>query len=596
MKKTVPLVVLAFVVYLGALIPASAQGKPAVATMAVSEIRPGMKGVALTVFQGTQPEPMEIEVLGVLNNAIGPKQDMILIRLKGTKPEYTGVVAGMSGSPVYVDGKLIGALAFRIGEFSKEPIAGVTPIAQMLEINELDRSVLPADAKYNASGPQGAEKTAGPGAGSGPLGNLASMMTPIETPLVFSGFTEDAVRRFGSQFASAGVVPVMGAGSVTDQKQPEPLIPGAAVSAVLVRGDLNIAATCTVTYLDADHLLACGHPLLKFGQVDIPMTKANVVATLPSPLNAFKIINTTEQVGSFVQDRNSGMLGRFRKEPDMIPVTLSVRGISRPRNFHYSVLNNARLTPVAVMATAYSILQGLNEYGDDVTYRFQGRIDVNGYPEVKMQDMFSPTDSSTPTAASLALSLGERFGRIYDNPYAKPSIKSVQLDLELVPERRWARLEGARTDITEARPGDDIVVEAALRPYRGERIVRRIPVRIPTSVPKGTLRILVSDGDTIDRMRRMAPTARRLDLASTISMLNNERSNYKLYVSLLEANPEAMVEDKIMPSVPLSIMNVMDGMRGTQDMVVLGESAVNEASTALDFVVSGAQIITLNVK
>jgi len=248
------------------------------------------------------------------------------------------------------------------------------------------------------------------------------------------------------------------------------------------------------------------------------------------------------------------------------------------------------------MATAYSVLQGLNEYGEDVTYRFQGRIDVDGYPEVTMQDMFSPTDSGTPTAASVALSLGERFGRIYDNPYAKPDIKSVQLDLDLVPERRWARLEGARTDVTEARPGDDIVVEAALRPYRGERIVRKIPVRIPTSAPKGTLRILVSDGDTIDRMRRMAPTSRRLDLASTISMLNNERSNYKLYVSLLEANPEAMVEDKIMPSVPLSIMNVMDGMRGTQDMVVVGESATSEASTPVDYVVSGAQVITLNIK
>ena len=179
-----------------------------------------------------------------------------------------------------------------------------------------------------------------------------------------------------------------------------------------------------------------------------------------------------------------------------------------------------------------------------------------------------------------------------------PGIRGVQLDFDLVRERRWARLESARTDVTEARPGDDITIEAMLRPYRGEGVVQQIPIHIPTSTSKGPLRILVSDGDTLDRLRRGSPLlGRKLDLASTIALLNKEHVNNRVYVSLLEADPEAMVADKVMPTLPLSIMNVMDGMRGTQDMVVQGESSVNEAATGpLDYVVAGAQVLTITIK
>jgi hypothetical protein len=259
------------------------------------------------------------------------------------------------------------------------------------------------------------------------------------------------------------------------------------------------------------------------------------------------------------------------------------------------MLNSPRLTPVAMMATVFNALMALNEHGDEASYRMNGRINVKGYPTVTMQNMFAPSEQQ-PTSYSIALAVGERFGRIYDNAYQQPQIEGVELDFDLIRERRAARLESARTDVTEARPGDEVVIEAVLRPYRGERIVRQIPVRIPTSTPKGTLRILVSDGDTLDRVRRSPAVVRKLDLRATIAALNKERANHRLYVSLLQANPQAMVEDTVMPTLPLSVMNVMDGMRGTQDMVVLGESAVNESSTPLDHVVSGAQLITITIK
>ena len=582
------------------------------AIMPLDQIHEGMRGTALTVFEGVKPESMDVEVLGVMRNVNGPKGDIILVRLHGAKPEYTGVVAGMSGSPVYFDGKLAGAIAFRIGEFSKEPIAGVTPIEEMLEINALDHS--PTNSPANSPAPMpmradlpdttspsqvGTTPTASPGESAAlPPQGYSNYLKPIETPLVFNGFSDETLQRYGSQFAAAGIVPVMGIGSRSDRKQPEPIEAGSAVSAVLVRGDMDIAATCTVTYVDPQRVLACGHPLLQFGEVDFPMTKATVLATLPSPLNAFKIVNTTETVGAFVQDRQNGIMGVPGRESKMIPVTVAMHSGTATKEFHYEILNNARLSPLAMMATVFNALHGTNQYGEDITYRMNGVLSVKGYPEVTLRNMFAPQDNGQPAAALAAASIGERFGRIYSNPFDAPDVQGVRLDFDLVRERRSARLEAARTDMTEARPGDQIVVETVIRPYRGERLVRQIPIRIPTSTSKGTLRILVSDGDTLDRMHRGTPMMNRgLGLAPTIALLNKERANDRVYVSLIQSDPEAMVADKVMPTLPLSVMNVMENMRGTQDMVVLGESSVSEASTEpLDYVVSGAQMLTINIK
>src|SRR5438128_691375 len=429
-----------------------AQTSKSVETIPVSQLHAGMHGVAYTVFEGTKPEAMQVEVLGVLKNANGPKGDVILVRLGGKKAEYTGVVAGMSGSPVYFDGKLAGALAFRIGEFSKEPIAGVTPIAEMLEISALDRrpESPETDAKASVDAPT---RTSTPGFSSVPSANYANYLKPIEAPLVFNGFSETALKQFAPQFAAAGIVPVMGVGSVSDTKQPERLEPGSAVSAILVRGDMDIAATCTVTYMDAAHLLACGHPLMQFGSVNLPMTKAQVVATLASPLNAFKIVNTTEPIGAFVQDRHTGILGRFDRQPQMIPVKLTIHGASGPREFHYEVLNNAKMTPLMMMATVFNALQGMNQYGEETTYHMNGHIQVDGYPAVRVTNMFSPVDTM-PTAFAVAVALGDHFNRIFGNPFEAPNISGVSLEFNLEKDRRSAALETARTDVTEARPAD----------------------------------------------------------------------------------------------------------------------------------------------
>jgi len=581
-----------------------------VKTIQVSEIHAGMKGYALTVFSGVKPEEMGVEVLGVLHNANGPRGDLIMIKLTGEKAEFTGVVAGMSGSPVYFDGRLAGALSYRFGIFSKEPIAGVTPIADMLEIDAMDHSPsgfhVATIPPTSGNGDSAVVSVSSSGQPVMPeLQDIARTMTPIAVPLAFNGFTEDAVRRFAPYFASTGIQPVMGVGSSTGEAQPEPLEPGSAVSALLVTGDMDISGTCTVTYIDPEHLLACGHPLLQSGAVDIPMTKAQVLTTLSSSYASFKIINTTEPAGAFVQDRQKGILGRFGETARMVPVTMKVSTLSAngkngiassSKNYNIQVLNHAALTPAAMMTAVFSALSGMNDYGEETSFRVDGKIHVENYPDVELHNVYVPVNGM-PTAFSVAIGVGDRFTRIFENPSQSPKITGVELSMEQEPERRWMRIESARASISEVRPGDEFTIEAVLKPYRGDRITVQIPVKAPASLPKGNLRIMVSDADTLDRPHRTAANQQhRLELGSTIAAMNKERKNDQLYVTLLTSSSQALIEDKVMPNMPQSVLNVMDSLRSSQDMVVQGESSAAEFTLKLGYAIYGSQVLTVQVK
>jgi hypothetical protein len=566
----------------------------------LSEIRRGQQGVAYTVFEGTKPEPMGLEVLGVLHNAIGPRQDMILVRLEGTKPQYTGVVAGMSGSPVYIDGKLVGALAFRIGQFSKEPIAGITPIQQMLEVE--DQGAEPeneiAGLKSATFEPTGAAAVSAPGAG-GIFDK--SMMQPMDTPLVFSGFSPAALQ-FWKDHAPAGLEPVAGVGgSASDEKQPDPLMPGSAVSAVLVRGDLDISATCTVTYVDPKRMLACGHPITQFGPVSMPMTKADVVATLPSPLDAFKIINTTETIGTITEDRQSAILGEFGKEARMIPVTLHVTGEPEGHGrdmdaLHFEVIDQPQVTPMAVMVAVYQGLMQENAYSALTTYRVQGAVKLSGYPTVKLNSLVAPTDT-LPANVLTALALGERFAKLYDNAARRTLIESVDLEVAAIPRRLTAEIESAQASKVEIHAGDTVMVEATIRPWHGDLRNVRVPVTLPANLPAGPVRLLVSDGGTLDRLLQPPQfNAQPLDISATITQLNNTHSSDRLYVTLLAPEAQAAVDGRTLTAIPMSMANVLAPLKENKGMALNGESAVPMAAVPMDTVISGQQLVTLQVE
>jgi SpoIVB peptidase S55 len=565
----------------------------------LSEVHRGLHGVAYTVFEGTQPETMDVEILGVLKNVLGPDQDMILARLHGSKPEYTGVVAGMSGSPVYIDGKLLGALSYRIGQFSKEPIAGITPIAEMLAVN--GRNAGNTNAAMWTAGTS-AQSTTSSLSGPGPTPVADSTdIHPIETPLVLSGFSPEAVRFFQEHVSVMGLTPVAGlGGSSSDDghidSSSAPLLPGSAVSALLVRGDLEIAATCTVTYVDPKQVLACGHPITRYGDVSIPMTKADVVATLASPLNSFKIVNTTQTIGAFTEDRSSAIRGVPGESARMIPVTIHTHGGLRDRTLHMEVIDNPDITPGAVMVSLYESLLETNSYSEELTYELKGTVAIDGYPPLHLDSFIAPTEQ-LPSALRAALTVGQRFQTVYGNSARVRNIQSIDLNVDSLPGRRSIQLERAQATQPAAHPGDTVMVEATLRPFRGEPKNIRIPIPIPLTLNPGPLRILLSDGATLDRLTTTSSSNEGpLELSSIIHQMNSVHGDDRLYVTLLLPNAQAVVDGRTLASIPISMANVLEPLRTNRGISLNGESVVPVTSIPVEAMLSGMQVVSVEIE
>jgi len=557
----------------------------------LSEVHRGLHGVAYTVFEGTQPESMDVEILGVLKNVLGPNQDMILARLRGSKPEYTGVVAGMSGSPVYIDGKLLGALSYRIGQFSKEPIAGITPIAEMLAVNGT-----PNSAMWTATSTQ-----SDPSSTSTAAVADVTDIHPIETPLVLSGFSPEAVKFFQQHVSIMGLAPVAGlGGSSSDDGHVDtssaPLLPGSAVSALLVRGDLEIAATCTVTYVDPKQVLACGHPITRYGNVSIPMTKADVVATLASPLNSFKIVNTTQTIGAFTEDRSSAIRGVPGDSARMIPVTIHTHGGLRDRTLHMEVIDNPDITPGAVMVSLYESLLETNSYSEELTYELRGTVSIDGYPPLHLDSFIAPTEQ-LPSALRAALTVGQRFQTVYGNSARVRNIQSIELNIDSLPGRRSIQLERAQASQPAAHPGDTVMVEATLRPFRGETRNVRIPVPLPLTLNPGPLRVLLSDGATLDRLTSASSASEApSELSSVIHQMNAAHEDDRLYVTLLLPNAQAVVDGRTLASIPISMANVLEPLRTNRGISLNGESVVPVTSIPVDAMLSGMQVVSLEIE
>jgi hypothetical protein len=553
-----------------------------------------MRGVAYTVFEGVNPEPMEVEILGVLKDALGPGQDMILARLHGVKPEYTGVVAGMSGSPVYIDGRLVGALSYRIGQFSKEPIAGITPIEYMLQVRDGGGT---SSNEMKQTAEDGYGQTQSP-----------AQVQAMETPLMFGGFSQETVERFGDRFRAMGLTPVAGLGGADAKAvQPEPLVPGSAVSAILVRGDLSMSGTCTVTYVDPTRLLACGHPITQFGPVDMPMTKATVLASLASPLNAFKIINTTETVGAFTEDRASAIMGQFGAAARMIPVVVvevvapAVAGSSvvdkapSVKTFHFEVLDNRQLTPSTMLVSVYQTLQGNNTSAAEMSYRLSGEIGVKGLPAVRLDGLMAQSEFF-PATINAALFMNERFSKVYGNPMEQPVVTGLRLKVQAIAERRTAVVESARLSRIEARAGDPVEVEVTLRPYQAAERQVRVQVKLPAELSPGLMRVLVSDGATVDKLMTRPGGDHDVGLAGTVAELNRMHANDRVYVTLLDHEAQAVLDGEALPGVPLSMANVLEPMKTAQRMQLTSESAVEAGSAETGYAVSGSQVLNLMVK
>jgi hypothetical protein len=540
---------------------------------------------------------MQVEILGVLRGARGPGQDLILARLEGAKPEYTGVVAGMSGSPVYIDDKLLGALSYRIGQFTKEPIAGITPIEQMIEVRDLSGQEAPAGLSFSATG----EATA---PGSVESGNSRLIFQPMETPLVLSGLNPESIRFWQQQTAGTGLETIAAGGSSTSpasapvsSSAPAALVPGSSVSMQLVRGDVEVAATCTVTYIDPRQLLACGHPVLGAGPVSLPMTTSEVVATVASPLNAFKIVNTGQTIGAFNEDRESAIHGVFGLSATMIPVHISFDAPTGPRQVNVEVLDLPSLTPLAMQVVLLNSITQSNAASEALSYHLTGSVDLTGYPSMPF-DIWAPSASATPASTQAVLLLGQQFTRLYANGARQGMIRQVTLHIQTVPSRALIALTKVRVvsgDIVHA--GDTVEIEATLQPWQQPERNLRIAFKLPARLAGGNLRLLVSDGATLDRaLHQPRLNAPPPDLLTVLAEARDQHPADRVYVSLLVPDAQGELEGQTLTSLPLSMANALEPLHNAQSASLNGESAEVAAEAPAGGVLSGFQVINIHIQ
>lgn len=557
-----------------------------------------MKATAWTVFEGSEPEAVPIEIIGLWKNAWGPKQDIILGKMGG-RAARTNVAGGMSGSPVYIDGKLIGAVALRLSVFSPDAICGITPIELMLEINEFDQTKPAAPVRASAAIPVPGEFVA-----SQPL------MVPIEAPLTLSGFGEETMRQFAPMFAQFGVKAALGGGGGTSYEvKPAPdwknaLRPGQTMTGVLVSGDMSVTGLGTVSYNDGRRVLGFGHPFFNLGPVNMPMSKGEILMVLSSAFAPNKFGNATEIVGALKQDRHSGIMGVLGEQAPMIPVTMKVRtfnGAKAPqsqKDFRFNIFVQQKWTPFLMMLTLFNSIQQLNDFADEATYKFSGSIRLEGGQRLDLSTMAAPGDMPMPTPMLLAGWWADKFNKLFGNPVAMPKLDGVDVTVDLLPQRRVAAVESAWSSAVDVEPGDKVRVKAFLRPYRGERLEREFSWTVPAGLPKGEHRLLLSDADTLNRLQSAAGTLNRfLDVSQTLSLLKQERTNTKMYVSLLQPRPTVYYEDKAMPNLPASVLNVLGATRSaSRPIITSGETATEQLTLDFDQLVTGSATVRFTVK
>jgi len=611
---SVLLVSLCFLVLAGSV---SAQKTVAVANspqlFALEDVRPGMKGTARTVFSGTEAEEFGVEVLGVLPGFPGPRQSAIIARLSGSNVDKTGVFAGMSGSPVFIDGKLVGAIAFSF-PFSKEPIAGITPIKQMIDLfnkgseNEnkpkeprpVSFSQLAAtEWKPNLPKPAVSSVSlfAPVSAGSPLMPLLGQQMTPIATPLVFSGISQETLALFSPQLMASGMLPVSGAGG---SAAITPLAPvdgktfpaGSSISVQLVRGDYSLAASGTVTLRDGDRIYAFGHPFLSLGSSDMPMSECSVVTVVPNVNNSFKLAVPGQMVGSISQDRASGIFGFLKQEPKMIPVKVNLHtSRDRTESYSYEIANDTFLTPLLLNITVFNTITSSERALGDSTLSLKGEIKVKGQETIQIDRRFSANNSAIMAAGSIAAPVSSLLTSGFDDV----QLDGITLDISSSDTKYAASLERIALDRTEVRRGDKIEVQAYVRTESGKQFVQRIPVQIPADAPPGQLLVFVGDGGALQEGSPAKSFVPR-DLGQLVRAINTVKKSDRLYVKLFRITNGAVIGTNEMPSLPPSVVATLNSERtaGGYTPTVLSPVSEMELPPA-EFVISGQQLIAIDV-
>ena len=588
--------------------------------MPLGEIRAGMVGVGRTVFEGTDLQDFKAQIIGVLHNVQGPQRDLILARLEGGPLAKTGVAAGMSGSPVYIDGRLIGAVSYSIGAFPTEAIAGITPIAEMKDATEMPRRVpsqqgrieLPItreglaaalNATYArlspfANRPADVQAIGMPAAAGAQLG---AMLRPISTPLVMNGFDPDTVSVLTSAFGAAGFTPVLGGamaqGAPELKKMTGPVREGDAIGVSLVGGDLEMGATGTVTHIDGDRIYAFGHPFFNVGPSQFPLTRAYVYTMMPSLMSSFKISSMGEVIGTMQQDRATAIAGTLGKGPAVVPMKVTLQSQREQgkseRTFTFNVANDQVFTPLLTYVTLANTLSSYERQFGAATFSIKSRAQIKGHDDLTLEDVF--TGDNAVLGASTAIA--GPITMLLSNDREPITLSGLSVSIDATESSRTSTIERVWLDELRPRAGRTVPLKVLTRSYRGEDKISTVPIEIPANV-SGTVSLVVTDGRQLNAMeqRDLRRSLQPQSVAQMIRVLNETRRNNRIYIRLLNGTPGAVVKGEALTSLPPSVLSVLEGDSNGGSYTPIRSAAVGEWELAMDSAVTGSRTLTIDVE
>jgi len=544
------------------------------------------------VFSGNKIEEFQVEILGVLEN-LGPRQSVILARLSGGPLEKTGVMQGMSGSPVYINGRLVGAVALAFN-FAKEPIAGIRPIEEMLAI----------------SGSQGAKAPAEPRAARRDIplsASLAGAHTPdatlmeIATPVSFSGFTSGTLERFAPELQKLGMEPRQGisSGGALPPKMGNPgqLRPGDMISVDLLSGDLTIGAEGTVTEVQGKRIYAFGHRFMSVGETELPFARAEVLALLPNLSASFKISTAREWMGTITQDRSTSIYGELGRKAETVPVSLTVKdGHRAPIGYHMQLVNDRVLSPFILQMAVYSAIDATERTLGLASYSLRGAIEFqHGVQPLRLDNTYSgdfnvPLQASSGVSSPLAYLMGAGFDAL--------KVKSINLEIEASERKRTLQIDQATASPKEAHPGQPVELAVTLTGENGVETVKTLRYTVPVGAPAGTLNFTISDATSSNLLdyQQLASTAPKSP-TQLVSFLNSLRPNTSAYVRVWRTDPAFQVQGQDLPDPPPSVGLILNKAQAAQGIWFPRGSKIDELQIQTgNVVVTGSKTVSVDVK
>ena len=552
-----------------------------------------------TVFSGDRIDEFKVEILGVLDN-IGPKQSLILARLSGSPLEHTGVMQGMSGSPVYIDGKLAGAVAMAF-PFAKDPIAGIRPIEDMIKLGAaagppLRRASLDHHA-VSIGDPDLTRAFAKPA--SAAVGQ--SRLVDIATPLSFGGFSKGAIDAFGPQLRALGLEPLQavssGSAAAPRMGNPAGLLPGSMISVQLMAGDLSVGADGTVTYIDGNRVYAFGHRFLAVGSTALPFARSEVITLLPNVNTSFKLSVSKDWLGTIDQDRDTAVAGELGRRPEMVPVSIVVsRGGRQVESYNMQMINDPLLSPLLTQMAVFSAIDATERSVGAASIRVSGQIDFQNAPApVRIDNIFAADNGA---AMQVSLSTAVPVAYIMQSGFDTLQLKNVALRVEAIDQRKALNIESLVAS-SRVRPGEKLAINVILAGENGTETSRTVEYQVPVGAPPGPLYFTVSDANTanIADFRQVLTTSPHSP-AQLISTVNNLHPNNKAYVRVWRADPAYQLEGADLPDPPPSVALILaNSQTNVAGITPVRNSKVAGMEIDLgDHFVSGTKTIVAEVK